>query len=163
MKRYEGCLPRWKTKLAVSRMKALGLPKDRWPDALQRLALTMTQFHHDGVNGAKESTALCTLINNQITSILRSDRRERERMARYRDQAPVALTYEPTTDLQLDVRLAVGTLSAPERRVCAGLMCGDSIARTAHDMRCSWHAVRRIIGHVREHFERIGLDARVCG
>ena len=163
MKRYEGCLAEWKIKLAVARMRALGLPQDQWPDALQRLALAMTRFQHDGVNGAKESTALCTLINNQVASMLRRDGRERDRLARYRASLPREHVYEPQTELRLDVRLALGGLSAPQRRVCAGLMCGDSIARIARDMRCTWHAVKRIIDQVRAHFERIGLDGWVRG
>jgi len=162
---YDGCLEQWKVNLALARIRAFRVPRDEWPDALQRLVLAMLRFRFDPQRGAKESTALCRLINNRLTSMLRSWHRERDRLARHHAEAEHGghLVYEDNVALRFDVRLAVAQLPALERIVCAYLMRGDSVRQIAARLGKSWPTVQRIVGHVRRRFEAIGLNAWVRG
>jgi hypothetical protein len=156
---YDGCLEQWKINLALSRIRAFDFPKDQWPDLLQRLALAIAQFQFDPNNGAKESTALYTLINHQLNSVRRAQMREEQRLARHRSCTVIrSIAQKERTDLQLDVRLAVAALPAMERSVCDGLMRGNTVNQIASDLGYTWHAVRRLMARVQERFSQIGLD-----
>jgi DNA-directed RNA polymerase specialized sigma24 family protein len=160
---YDGCLDQWKVDLALARIRAFRIPRDEWPDAQQRLALTMLRFQFDPQRGAKESTALCRIINNQLASMLRSRRRAQTRLARHQAQTERdgRLIYEDSIALRLDVRLVVAELPLLERRVCAALMQGDSVPRIASRLGRSCPTVRRIIARIRRRFKAIDLDAWV--
>jgi DNA-directed RNA polymerase specialized sigma24 family protein len=161
---YDGCIEQWKINLALSRIRAFDFPKDQWPDLLQRLVLAMSQFQFDPNNGAKESTALYTLINHQLNSVRRAQMREEQRLARHRARNIIrSIAQEDHIDLRLDVRLAVAALPAPQRSVCIGLLQGNSVNQIAADLGCTWHAVRRVIDCVRARFSELGLDAWVGG
>lgn len=173
MNRYNGCIEDWKIRLALSRMKAMGLPPNLWPDALQQLAVAITQFRFDPerASGAKESTALCALINHRLTTMLRVEQRERERVARYRESLGLTgrrngeqlIAQDDASELRLDVQMAVAALPTTERDVCARLMRGHTIRRIAADLGCSWRAARRVVEHIRARFEHVGLDGWVRG
>lgn len=161
---YDGCIEKWKLNLAMSRIRALGFPKDQWPDLLQRLVPAISQFQFDPRNGAKESTALYVLITNQLTTVRRSQVREEQRLARHRANNVIRpIAYEDRIDLRLDVRLTIATLPDLEQSVCVGLMEGGTINQIASELGCTWHTVGRIIGHIRDRFADIGLDGCVCG
>lgn len=171
---YEGCVEPWKFDLALARIRAFRLPKDRWEDSLQQLAVAIVGFRYtpNRANGAKESTALCTLINNQLRFQRRAEQREQARLTRHRDGLGLTpanadrhplLTYEDDVPLRLDVRLATANLPPRQQAVCEGLSRGDSVRQIADALGCSWHAVRRLIAGIRAHFKQIGLDGWVHG
>lgn len=161
--RYDGCLEKWKVDLALERMRAYRVPRDEWPDLLQRLVVEMLQFRFDPQRGVQESTALTRLINYQITSIIRSRQRERDRVERYwtRTNQQQRLVYEETFGLQVDVRDALTQLSERERVVAARLMQGESRRQIAEHLGCSWRAVDRVICRIHERFESLGLEGWV--
>lgn len=161
---YDGCIEQWKINLALSRIRAFDFPKDQWPDLLQRLVLAMSQFQFDPNNGAKESTALYTLINHQLNSVRRAQMREEQRLARHRACTVIrSIAQEDRIDLRLDVRLAVAALPALQRSVCIGLLQGDTVNQIAANLGCTWHAVRRVVARIRARFAALGLDAWVGG
>ena len=171
---YVGCIEQWKVNLALSRIKAFGVPRDQWPDALQQLVIAISKFRFrsDRARGAKESTALYVLINKRLSSIVRAEQRHRDGLARHRDAHGLTpanadrhplLVYEDRLQLRLDVRLATANLSARQQAVCEGLSRDDSVQQIADALGCSWHAVRRLIAGIRAHFKQIGLDGWVHG
>jgi DNA-directed RNA polymerase specialized sigma24 family protein len=142
-----------------------------WPDALQLVAVAMQGFQFDPQrsNGAKESTALCSLINHQVLSMLRREHADQARRNRRADKAwengePLAPgNLERDVWLQIDVRNAIDELPERHRFVCTRLMEGDSIARIAKALRCTWWCARRIVDDIRSHFESRGIDGWVRG
>lgn len=150
----------WKIKLALSRIRRFGFPKHEWNDLLQELVMEILQFRYEPQrsNGAKESTALCALINNQLSTIRRAKEREWNKLAEYaarlRASAP---SYVDRTALRLDVREVLGTLTPRQRSVCAGLSQGDSIRQIARSLDCAWHTVKRAFEAIRERFQAMGF------
>lgn len=172
--RYAGVLEKWKVDLAVGRIRAFGFPRDQWDDLMQGLVSCLIdfQFTPDKFNGAKESTALCALVNYHLISIQRTSHRKCEGLVRYLDRLGLTVANadrhplfveDDRSNMRLDVQLAVSQLSAEQRVVCAGLARGDSIRQIAIDQGCSWRAVQRIVAEIRRHFIEIGLDGWVCG
>ncbi|MEP0846186.1 MAG: helix-turn-helix domain-containing protein [Phycisphaerae bacterium] len=161
--RYDGALEKWKVDLALERMKAFRVPRDEWPDMLQRLVVEMLQFRFDPRRGAEETTALTRLINYQITSVIRSRQRERDRLERYwhRTNQKQRMVYHETFGLRADVQDSLAQLSERERLVAARLMQGESRQQIAQHLNCCWRTVDRIIRRIRERFEQLGLDGWV--
>jgi len=156
---YAGMVPQWKVNLALSRIKAFGFPKDQWPDILQHLVIEMVDFEFDAASGAKESTALCAVLNNHLMKLVRTEERARARNERHKFEVP-AVCDEPTA-LFMDVRSALPALTSRERAVCEGLGRGESVHRIAQDLGCAWRTVDRIVEAVRVKFRRLGLDGWV--
>lgn len=156
---YDGALEKWKVDLALERLQAYRVPRDEWPDVLQRLVVEMLQFRFDPQRGAGETTALTRLINYQITSLIRSRQRERDRLERYwhwTNQKQRMACHE-TFGLRADVQDALAQLSERERIVAAHLMQGESRRQIAERLGCSWRAVDRVVRRIRERFEALGL------
>jgi len=159
---YEGQVPQWKVNLALGRIRAFGFPRDQWQDVLQEVVIDILKFRFDTTrsNGAKESTALCAVVNNRLKSIMRNGERSRERTRQY--AAATSLLYEDRTELQLDVRSVVASLAPFEQTVCAGLARGDSRHQIALALGCGWYKVDRAVVAVRARFEELGLEDWLC-
>lgn len=161
--RYDGCLEKWKINLALEHMRALHLPRDMWPDMLQRLAIEMLRFRFDPQRGAPEPSALARMIKNQIISVIRSLDRDRDRTEHYWHwtNQPGRMVYREPFGLRTDVQEAVAQLPERERIVATRLMQGQSRRQIAEHLKCSWEAVNRIVRRIRERFEELGLDGWV--
>ena len=159
---YEGKVPQWKVNLTLGRIRAFGFPKDEWQDVLQDVVVDIMKFRFDAAraNGAKESTALCAVVNNRLMSIMRGRERSRDRTRRH--AAAVPFLYEDRTELQLDVRSVVASLAPFEQTVCAGLARGDSRHQIALALGCGWYKVDRAVEAIRARFEELGLEDWLC-
>jgi len=159
---YEGKVPQWKVNLALGRIRAFGFPKDEWQDVLQELVVDLMAFRYDPAkaNGAKESTALCSVVNNRLMTIVRGRERSRARLRRHGAVVPTA--YEDRTPLRLDVRTVVASLTPFERAVCAGLARDDSRHQIAQALGRGWHTVDRAIGAIQARFEELGMEDWLC-
>jgi hypothetical protein len=168
LNRYDGVLPCATVALARSRIAAMGFPRYRWNELLQRLACELLDFRYDAARpeGAKESTAVCALINNQLVSVHRDDARERARTVPLadvlpdpdsEDEAPKEFCVVDDNERVIDVRDAIASLPEPEQAVCHGLLAGESPNEIARRLGCSWHTVRRRMDHIRRRFEELGL------
>ena len=49
VKQYDGVLDAWKVRLALSRIRALGIGQSDWPDMMQELAMMM--LNHSSRSG----------------------------------------------------------------------------------------------------------------
>jgi len=159
---YEGQVPQWKVNLAIGRIRAFGFPKDQWQDVLQEVVIEILKFRFDTArsNGAKESTALCTVVNNRLMSIMRGCERSRERTRQY--AAAVPLLYEDRTEMELDVRSVVASLAPFAQAVCAGLARGDSRHQIALALGCGWRKVARTVEAIQMRFEQLGMEGWLC-
>lgn len=166
--KYEGVIQTWKVKLAVSRIRAFRLPMDEWEDALQEIAIAILQFRFDPAkaNGAKESTALCSLINNILRMTVRLKQRDRRRLDKYASRQPHAFdqeTGEPLSEdssasLRMDVAAAVKAMTRFERSICMRLCRGDSMKAIAQQLRCDRGRVRRTVAAIRRRMRLAGID-----
>ena len=156
---------------ANARAKRLGVRRHDLEDAQQEIVLDVLHFRFESAksNGACERTALTSLIDRRLMTMLRTKRRYAQRV---RSQ-PVAMQddgqEEPFTEpiplqqLVIDVRGTVARLSIEERSICRSLAEGDSIAEIARRLGRNWHSINKILVRVRQHFECIGLNGWVCG
>jgi hypothetical protein len=159
---YEGEVPQWKVNLALGRIRAFGFPKDDWQDVLQDVVVDIMKFRFDAAraNGAKESTALCAVVNNRLMSIMRGRERLRDRTLQH--AAAVSVLYEDRTELELDVRMVVASLAPFAQAVCTGLARGDSRHQIALALGCGWYKVDRAVEAIRARFEELDLEDWLC-
>ncbi len=171
---YESGIPRWKINLALSRIIGFGFPEHEWDGLLQNLAIEIVGFRYDPEksNGAKESTALYSLIDNRLRGYVRSEYRQQivfesleERMEASGESVEDSPRFRrgDKKALRFDVRQAVASLPSAERTVCEGLMHGETIGQIARRLRCGWHTANRTLARIRGRFERMGLHAWITG
>ena len=168
---YEGAIEPWKINLAISRMKALKLPRDEWDDTLQEIVMAILEFRFNEAkaNGAKESTVLCSLINNKLREISRWKEREYRRLERYSAGTPCSLdpeTNEPiapdaVTALQMDMVAVVKTLRPVERKICSRLSRGDTRLAIFRGLGWSRNRFIRAMAIIRRKMELVGIDGWV--
>lgn len=159
MNRYDGVMENEVVGYAIRRMKQLGFRPHEWEDLLQNLAIEILafQFQPAKSNGARRTTVLCAIINNQLVSMLRSRARYQKRLELLTPQE----LCEDHVEVRADVRLTLAGLTPRQQRVCTGLLEGLSVCQIARDMNCGRTTVRRMVKQIRRHFERIGLDGWV--
>ena len=169
---YKGQIEPWKIHLAISRIKTFGFPKPDWLNILQELAMVLMNFTFEPAkaNGAKQSTALCAVIDRQLKTMIRAEVRESAKIHRYAQNllhtSPAVvdghdLGYMETTPLRMDVREAVGHLTPFQRAICEGLGNGKSAHQIAKELGVGWHTVKRAIALIRMYFAGIGLGGWV--
>jgi DNA-directed RNA polymerase specialized sigma24 family protein len=156
---YEGLVEQWKVDLIASRARRMGFRDDEIDDAQQRIVVELLKFKFDvkKSNGAKESTALQSLIDNQLIKICRSNGRYHAHLDHLRVGTHDGLYFE-NEDRRLDMQDAIEQLSEREQKVCWALSEGlskDEIAKLLH---CAWHTVERLIRRIRQYFSDLGLD-----
>jgi len=137
------------------------------------IVLDILSFRFDEAksNGACERTALTSLIDRRLMTILRTKKRYEKHVepmpATTRDDGDGE--SEPFTEpieqesLAMDVRDAIAALPAEEQAVCTALADGESIAEIARRLGRNWHAANKLVARVRQHFEVLGLDAWIRG
>ncbi len=157
---YDGVVDAWKVELIVARARRMGFRRDEINDAQQGMILDVVAFRFDAAksNGAKESTVLQALIDNQLKKMCRTTARYRARLERLKEE-PLPESACPDQARGLDIQAAVASLSEPERAVCRALGEGCSKEEIARRLDCGWHKVDRLVRRIREHFEELGLDA----
>jgi RNA polymerase sigma factor (sigma-70 family) len=156
---YDGLVEQWKVDLIVGRAKCMGFRNDEIPDVQQEIILDVLEFQYDPnkSNGAKERTVLQALIDNRLRHIRRTAMREKAKVERIKDQ--VRQTCDNAEQqCALDVQDVVADLTPREQVVCRALAEGRSKHEIAKQMGCGWHTVDRLVRHIRDHFEKIGLD-----
>jgi len=170
---YGQLIEKWKVDIIADRALKRGFRPDELDDVQQEIIPAVLAFRFDSEksNGATERTALTALVNNRLTFIQRGRARQLKHHDRYMELTGMK-TDKPVEEiaddvnpnavaLAFDVREAVAGLEPQERAVCAALSRGDNrlgIARAMGMTRC---AVTRMIGHIREQFQAVGLDAWV--
>lgn len=157
---YDGIVDAWKVDLIVARARRMGFRRDEIDDAQQGMILDVVSFRYDAAksNGAQESTALQSVIDNHLKKMCRTTARYRARVDRLREE-PIPECVFPDSARVIDVRSAVATLPEREREVCRALGEGYSKQEIARLLHCGWHTVDRLVRRIREHFETLGLDA----
>jgi len=155
---YDGLVEQWKVDLIVGRAKCMGFRNDEIPDIQQEIILDVLEFRYDPTksNGAKERTALQTLIDNRLRHIRRTTMREKAKVERIRDQIRQSCD-DAEQQCALDVHDAVAALSPREQVVCRALAEGRSKHEIAKQMGWGWHTVDRLVRRIRDHFEKVGL------
>jgi len=156
---YDGLVEQWKVDLIVRRAKRMGFRNDELADIQQEIILDVLEFQYDPAksNGAKERTALQSLIDNRLRHIRRTAMREKVKIKRIRDQ--VRQSYDDAEQQRvLDVHDAIAALSPREQAVCRALAEGRSKHEIAKQLGCGWHTVDRLVCRIRDRFEKIGLD-----
>jgi len=167
---YEGAFEAWKTRLAISRIKALGFPKGDWPDIMQDLAVVILEFDYDPNhdNGASEQTALYAVINRHLLFLMRRRYRNRRGFEQYLRSLGIREdgTYvgsdpciEVNLALGMDVERALWSLSEFDRAVAHSLTEGLSKAAMSRKLGCQWNTIHKAMRRIREHFEELGIDA----
>ena len=162
MPKYDGVIEQWKVDLITHRARLLGFRPHELPDALQEAALVVLGFEYDPnhANGARERTALVTIIDNRLRKMKRSATRYRAHVERL-GQSASEFSREEVDPRVLDVATVVADLTEREQVVCRGLADGLSKAQIARELGCGWHTVERIIQRLRRRFEELGLDGWV--
>jgi len=170
---YGQLIEKWKADIIADRAMKRGFRPDELDDVQQEIIPAVLAFRFDSEksNGATERTALTALVNNRLTFIQRGRARQLKHHDRYMELTGMK-TDKPVEEiaddvnpnavaLAFDVRVAVAGLEPRERAVCAALSRGDNrlcIARAMGMTRC---AMSGMIGHIREQFQAVGLDAWV--
>ena len=169
--RYDGYVPQWKVDLALSRIKAFNFPPDQWPDLLQDIMQVIADLHFQPelANGRNEAQLLYGLINNHLSSALRTQYREQLLMQRYHQHLGLSpeksqadhphFTTEDHPEIQLDLQTAIATLSPHEQQICQKLMQGVSVHEIARETGIGWHSIETSIRKIRELFTELELDA----
>ena len=158
---YDGVLDEWKLDLARRRLRRFGFSESEQRDVLQELVLKIKRFRFDPAkrNGSSESTALRCVIDRHLLSRLRTRRRHQKKVRRYGRLASRETDVNGSAVLlRLDVRNALETLPPRQRAVCEGIARGDTKTQIAADLGCSTQTVRRLLKHIRERFQVMGLD-----
>jgi len=164
---YQGLLDDWKFDLIVTRAKCHGFHDHEIDDAIQEVVLDVLAFRYDPAqsNGATESTALTTVIDNRLRMIRRAELRHHKRIERFklhhgvdesRDRYPQP-TEDKTAPLIVDVREAIAKLPPKQQQLCKTLMTGETLADVARRKGGDWHVAARMLAHVRRHFIDAGL------
>jgi len=158
LKRYEGVIEPWKVRLAFTRMRAMGLSKEQWPDLMQELVvkLLMFDFEPDRANGAAEQTVVFAIITNHLRFRIRGLCREQQGRERYQallgadDRGCVPEPVEQVDlDLGIDVTDGVNRLSQFDRQVAILLAHGLTRFAISKRLGCSWNRVQRSIKRIR--------------
>lgn len=169
---YEGIVDGWKADLIRERARRWGFRHEDLEDAEQEIILDVANFHFDAAksNGAAERTALISVIDRRLCTLLRSKRRYQQHVAEA--MAEVAVDDErlaastnsgPNGDLVIDTQEAVAALPDFERAICQSLALGYSLTEIATQLGCSRHAVRKTVTRIRQRFESLGLSDWVRG
>ena len=160
---YDGVVEPWKAELIVARARRMGFRPDEIPDIQQQMILDVAAFRFDASksNGAKESTALQCIIDNQLKKIRRSRARYRAHLNRVGRDATSDYSSPPMDTVQ-DVRAALAGLPEREQCLCRALADGYSRHEIAKRLGCGWHTVDRILRRIRRSLEELGLDPRGC-
>jgi DNA-binding NarL/FixJ family response regulator len=158
---YDGVVEPWKADLIAARARRMGFRQDEIPDVQQQMILDVAAFRFDAAksNGAKESTALQSLIDNQLKKICRANARYRAHLNRLGREVADACS-PPQSDIVHDVRAALAELPEREQFVGRALAEGYTRLEITRRLGCSWHAVDRIVRRIRRSFEDRGLDPR---
>lgn len=101
---YRGVLARWKVELIAKRARRMGFRADEIPDIQQQIVVDLLAFQFDRANGAKESTALQALIDNQLKKICRSTARYRAHLERFGAERPRQTSTDRLSALADDQR-----------------------------------------------------------
>lgn len=167
---YDGVIEDWKADLIIQRARRKGFRPDEIQEVQQEVAVAVMAFRFDSdkANGASERTAIISLIDKQLTFIIRGRARRHKAMQRYRDEV---LGHEPTAtehaeherlwDMQQDVRHSLNQLPERDRAVCEALANEAPRVQIAKDLGVSRYEVDRIIDRIRDTFRGWGLDAWV--
>ena len=158
--KYDGLVEEWKVDLIAARARRMGFRWDEIPDIQQRIIMEVLAFEFDESNGAKESTALQAIIDNNLKKMCRTTARYRSHLERLVHERPLETDFI-AEECAIDVRLAVAQLPEREQTVCQALAAGCSKHEIAQRLQCGWHTVDRLILRIREHFRDIGLDGYV--
>jgi DNA-directed RNA polymerase specialized sigma24 family protein len=158
---YDGVVEPWKADLIVARARRMGFRPDEIHDVQQQMIMDVAEFRFDAAksNGAKESTALQSLIDNQLKKICRANARYRAHLNRLGREVADGRS-SPQADIVQDVRAAIATLPEHEQLVGRALAEGYSRPEIARKLGCGWHTVDRIVRRIRRSFEDRGLDPR---
>ena len=169
---YAGLVEDWKVELIGTRAKRLGIRRHDLEDAEQEIILDILEFRFDITksNGACERTALTSLVDHRLMTMRRTKRRYTQRVEPLpntdddweEEHAPFTEPI-PQQQLVMDVREAVGGLTAEEQTICKLLADGESITSIARQLGRSWHAANKIVTRLRGPFEYLGLDGWVNG
>jgi RNA polymerase sigma factor (sigma-70 family) len=161
---YMGVIDQRKMDLIIERAKRMGFRGCDIDDVLQEVVPAILLFRFDAArsNGATESTALVSVIDNHLKEMVRAECRYRARLKRV--GARTETSYDPFSDENriIDVQDVMETLSPRERDVCNMLALGCSIHEIAKMRGCGWHTVERLIRDIRERFEEAGLCEEGC-
>lgn len=161
---YEGCVEQWKMDLVAKRAGLFGFQYDDILDIQQDLALEILAFKFDPEhsNKARESTALISLIDNQLLKRIRHQRRTENKMA---DLSCFAESLQEPMNayLILDIRKALIYLPKLQRQICLALSKGCTTAEIAHLLKISQRTVQRHIHKIAHYFRTIGLDRWLLG
>ena len=161
---YDGVVERWKVDLIAARARRMGFRQDEIPDVQQQIILDViaVRFDSERSNGAKESTALQALIDNQLKNICRASARYQTHLERLGAEQSLETDFEPE-ELAADVRETLASLSDREQDVCIALAKGESKHEIAGRLGCGWHTIDRLVRRIREHFAECGLDGYLIG
>jgi len=164
--KYTNIMDDWQVRLIKSRARRVGFNSQDCEDVSQQIAMETVAFSFDPErsNGAAPEAALATIVKRQVQCAARRRSRYCKRLERFKEsQRAVPTGVEPTHEMQLDVRMAAEQLPPELQRVCAMLAEGESIAGIAEALNCGWHTVERMIGRIRERFEKMGLNEWLGG
>ena len=157
--RYDGLIEQWKVDLIVTRAQRMGFRWDEVPDLQQRIVVDLLAFRFDSgkSNGAQVATALCTIIDNNLKTVLRRADRYQSHLGMLARVRPL-MTDLAAEECAIDIRLAVADLPWRDRAVCIALAEGYSRHEIAQRLRCGWHTVNRLVLRIRDRFREIDLD-----
>lgn len=160
-----------KLELIQGRARRLGFRRHDLEDAVQEVAIAVLEFTFDPArsNGATETTALITVIDRRLKSLLRSERRYAGLLARAAGHLSVACDglddgpccEEDAVDsilIEDAVAEIVDQMDAEMQQVCQLLMDGKSTTAIADELGYGWHRVNRIVSAIRQRFESAGLN-----
>ncbi len=169
---YEGVVDDWKVELVERRARRLGFSGQDLLDAQQEIILDIVEFEFDEArsNGATQETALTSVIDRRLKSLLRTRRRYEQRVE------PIDLKFgsddedqgEPYSEpiesvaMAIDVQTIVAKLSREQQVICAKLSQGQSITQIAKQIGRSWHTVNKVICRIRERFQSHDVDGWFC-
>ena len=160
-----------KLELIRIRARRLGFCRHDLEDAIQEIAITILDFEYDPENehGASESTALTTVIDNRLISLIRSQRSFTDLLSRVTDElvadysgyedGPCETQSLESSMLQIDLGTVMETMDEEMQQVCQRLMAGESIKAIAKTFGYGWHRVDRIVAQIRERLEAAGLNS----
>ncbi|MBX3452480.1 MAG: sigma-70 family RNA polymerase sigma factor [Planctomycetaceae bacterium] len=160
-----------KLDLIRSRARRLGFRRHDLEDAVQEVMLAILEFEYDPdkSNGATETTALTTVIDRRLKTLLRSQKRYAGLLSRATDQLAVACQgfddgpyceeaggLERVASAELDEILS--SMDEEMQEVCRLLMEGLSTTGIAEQLGMGWHRANRIVDTIRERLQAAGLN-----
>lgn len=139
--------------------------RDDIGDLQQQIVPLLAKFQFDPqrAGGASVTTAMTAVINKQIFSHLRAERRRAKRMEQMKQTASTA-PADPrervdALDLRLDVEAALARLSRLDQRVCQALREGQNQLAIARQLGITRSKLQCAILRIRRVFQQVGLDA----